>query len=98
MTWHRQSGSNPIYRTATHRQAREQLLKAYRPGDPCCLCGGPMWPPTSQLHADHHPGTGEYRGLAHATCNRSDGARRGNLVANMTKIIGWVRPTTAARW
>lgn len=44
-----------------------------------------MWPPTSNLHADHIPGTDQYRGLAHGTrcetcgkrCNQSDGARRG---------------------
>ncbi|MGZ4573385.1 MAG: endonuclease domain-containing protein [Mycobacteriaceae bacterium] len=53
------------------------MLKAYRPGDPCCLCGQPMYPPTRDLHADHDPATGGYRGLAHAQCNVSDGARRG---------------------
>ena len=30
------------------------------------------------LDLDHRPGTDQYRGLAHAHCNRSDGAKRGN--------------------
>lgn len=80
------SGTSPTYRTAQHRQARAALLKAYQPGDPCCLCGHPMWPPTRTLHADHDPYTGGYRGLAHGStpcdvcglrCNVVDGARRG---------------------
>jgi hypothetical protein len=51
------SGSSPTYRSATHKKARAAMLAAYRPGDPCCLCGHPMWPPTSTLHADHDPAT-----------------------------------------
>lgn len=68
--------ANAVYRTRTHRLARAAMLKAYTPGDPCCLCGAPMYPPTSELHADHNP-AGGYRGLAHARCNVRDGARRG---------------------
>lgn len=85
MPFSRRSGSAPIYATPAHRKARAALLKAYQPGDPCCLCGHPMWPPTRLLHADHIPGTDQYRGLAHGgrcqtcgkRCNQSDGARRG---------------------
>lgn len=73
------------YRTKEHRQARATLLAAYTPGDPCCICGHPMWPPTSNLHADHTPDGLNYRGLAHGTtpcqdcghrCNVRDGAKR----------------------
>ena len=81
------SGAQPKYRSKRHQQARAAMLRAYRPGDPCCLCGHPMWPPTSALHADHDPtDTTRYRGLAHGTtpcqdcgerCNVVDGARRG---------------------
>jgi hypothetical protein len=84
----RPPGTQAIYRTPEHRKARAALIKAYRPGDPCCLCGHAMWPPTSQLHADHDPADPRrYRGLAHGTtpcqdcgvkCNVSDGSRRGN--------------------
>lgn len=87
MPWSRTAGAAPIYRTAAHKRARAALLKAYRPGDPCCLCGHPMYPPTSQLHADHDPNDPtRYRGLAHGTkacptcgrrCNVLDGAKRG---------------------
>jgi len=77
MAWDRGAGTAPVYRTKRHRQARAAMLRAYQPGDPCCLCGHPMYPPTSNLHADHCPdcrgdgcaacaGTG-YRGLAHGT-------------------------------
>lgn len=86
MPWTPRSGAAPIYRTPQHKRARAALVKAFKPGDPCCLCGHPMYPPTRYLHADHLPGTTEYRGLAHGTapcqvcgkrCNVRDGARRG---------------------
>ena len=86
MPWDRTAGAAPVYRSTTHKKARAALLKAYQPGDPCCLCGHGMWSPTRYLHADHDPTTGGYRGLAHGTqpcqdcglrCNVVDGARRG---------------------
>jgi hypothetical protein len=74
------SGTKAVYRSAEHRHARARLLAAYQPGDPCCLCGRPMYPPTSGLHADHDPVNGGYRGLAHGGppyyCNQRDGSRR----------------------
>lgn len=74
-------GTQAKYRTRQHRLARAALLRAYQPGDPCCLCGLPMWPPTSTLHADHDPLNPEqYRGLAHATCNVRDAALRANAI------------------
>lgn len=93
MPWSKQSGSAPIYRTKQHRQARARLLAAFTPGDPCCLCHHPMWPPTRDLHADHIPGTNDYRGLAHGTrcptcgkcCNQVDGARRGRAKQGSTR-------------
>lgn len=75
---------NPKYRSARHKKARQQLLDRYTPGDPCCLCGEPMWPnedgTLSDLHADHEPGTDTYRGLAHALCNLRDGATRARAI------------------
>lgn len=94
MSFAKRKGAAPIYRTAKHREARAALIAAYQPGDPCCLCGHPMWPlpngKTSNLHADHIPGTDRYRGLAHGEpcdvcgvrCNQSDGARRGSARAS----------------
>lgn len=85
MPWTKRSGSAPKYRTSQHRTARARLIAAFTPGDPCCLCNHPMWPPTRNIHADHIPGTDQYRGLAHGSpcptcgvcCNQVDGARRG---------------------
>lgn len=94
MPFNTRGKSLPIYATPEHRKARAALIKAYRPGDPCCLCGHPMWPnpdgSTSNLHADHTPGTNTYRGLAHGApcptckkrCNQSDGAKRGRARQN----------------
>lgn len=76
-----------------HQAARAKLLKDHQPGDPCCLCGHPMWGPTRRIHADHLPGTDEYRGLAHGypcetcgrTCNQRDGAVRGNQLRGVIR-------------
>lgn len=86
--------SNPIYHTREHRQARRALIAAFNPGDPCCLCNHPMWPPTRNLHADHDPLDGGYRGLAHGTpcptcrqsCNAVDGARRGRARQTASRL------------
>ena len=59
-----------------HAAQRKAALSRYQPGDPCCLCGRPLGADTSRIHLDHNP-HGGYRGLAHAHCNVSDGARRG---------------------
>lgn len=83
-------GASPIYRTAEHRKARARLLAAFQPGDPCCLCGRPMYPPTRNLHADHDPRTGGYRGLAHGGppyyCNQRDGSRRGRARQDVIRM------------
>ena len=86
MPWDRRSPTNPIYRTPAHKRARAALLAAFTPGDPCCLCSHPMYPPTRNLHADHDPADPtRYRGLAHGTapcqtcgvrCNVRDGSVR----------------------
>lgn len=89
MAFARRKGAAAIYRSRKYLADRAALVAAFQPGDPCCLCGHPMWPlpdgRTSNLHADHIPGTSQYRGLAHGArcptcgrrCNQSDGARRG---------------------
>lgn len=83
-------GSAPIYAKPEHRRARAALLAAFRPGDPCCLCGQPMYPPTRNLHADHIPGTNQYRGLAHGGppyyCNQRDGSRRARARQNVIQM------------
>lgn len=83
---------------AAHTRARGILLAAFQPGDPCCLCGHPMYGPARLLDADHLPGTDQYRGLAHGAgacptcgkhCNRSDGGKR----ARARQAKGGSRPT-----
>lgn len=98
MAFRRDAKADAIYRSKAHRDARAALLAAFTPGDPCCLCGHAMYPPTRNLHADHEPGTNRYRGLAHGSpcetcgvsCNQVDGARRGRARQD-TK-------TTRLRW
>lgn len=87
MAWNRDAPAAAVYRTRAHKQARAAFIAQHRPGDPCCLCGHPMWSHPSKLHADHDPtDPNRYRGLAHGTepcqdcgqrCNVVDGARRG---------------------
>lgn len=62
-----------------HARERRRVKKAVDAGQvDCCLCGHWIEPGTP-WHLDHVPGTTDrYRGAAHASCNTSDGARRGN--------------------
>ena len=57
-------------------QATRRALLADAYGRPCVLCGRPMLP-GQDLDLDHAPDGSGYRGMAHATCNRADGGRRG---------------------
>ena len=68
-----------------HAQARKAALARYTPADPCCLCHRPLGANTRRIHLDHHP-NGGYRGLAHAHCNISDGARRGRARQTSTQL------------
>lgn len=59
-----------------HQQLRKQLLpSAY--GKTCHFCGKPMLP-GQPLDLDHTDDGSSYRGMAHASCNRADGARKTN--------------------
>lgn len=61
-----------------HRRARDGMRIIVNAGRAtCCLCGEPIAPGTP-WDLDHEPGTDRYRGAAHASCNRSEGAVRGN--------------------
>lgn len=95
MPWARNQGTAPLYRTTKYRNDRANLIAAFTPGDPCCLCGHPMWT-TRYVEAQHNPGTDTLLGLAHGTrnhctvcgkrCNQVDGARRGRARQNVTRI------------
>lgn len=58
-----------------HRRIRAALLP-FAIGQPCPHCGEEMRADQA-LDLDHVPGTGLYRGMAHAFCNRQEGGRRG---------------------
>lgn len=65
----------------THRQARKHALANLKDGDPCCRCRQPMYRTHARhLDLDHSTDRTTYLGLAHATCNRSAGARWGNTL------------------
>lgn len=75
-----------------HQQIRKaELMRAY--GLPCHLCGEIMRP-GQKLHLDHTPDRTRYRGMAHASCNRKDGSRRG-AERRRGKPTTW---TTTRRW
>lgn len=90
------SGTDAIYRTPEHRRARAALLAQHYEGAPCCLCSGPMYGPTRNLHADHCPtcrghgcercGGAGYRGLSHGACNRRDGSVRARARQTATRL------------
>jgi hypothetical protein len=66
------------YYGGRHQRIRAALLQeAY--GSLCGLCGRPMLEGQA-LDLDHTADRAGYRGMAHASCNRADGARRGNLM------------------
>lgn len=83
-------------------------IARWRPGDPCVLCHLPMWQrwtttrtgrKVSAIELDHTPDRAGYRGLAHAHCNRSDGARRGNSMRGQRRAAAkaaGTRPQTAS--
>lgn len=61
---------------AEHVAIRAALLpEAY--GTRCTHCSDYMWP-HQELHLDHTEDRTAYRGIVHASCNASEGARRGN--------------------
>jgi hypothetical protein len=67
---------------ADHQADKKRLLAQHRDGDPCWRCGGPMYK-WQALDRDHvvDRALGGATGpavLAHASCNRSAGARLGN--------------------
>ena len=68
---------------ARHVQVREQLLAAFRPGDPCAICSKPMmrrWKivngrQVSAVDLAHTEDRTGYKGLSHRECNRATSKR-----------------------
>jgi hypothetical protein len=63
----------------SHVAERKRRVASFQPGDPCAECGQPMEAPAELLDVPHDHVNGGYKpGLAHASCNRADGASRSN--------------------
>lgn len=92
------TAARPVY-DRKHRNARERALATMRDGQPCGRCGRPMhaW---QALDLDHHDGDPtKYRGLAHAHCNRSAGATKGNRARGLRRhATRRVQAVQVPRW
>jgi hypothetical protein len=65
------------YRGA-HDRLRKQWARQVEAGTACCARCGFLIMPGESFDVDHaDDGSGEYIGVAHSSCNRSAGARRG---------------------
>jgi hypothetical protein len=86
----------PVY-NHQHNQAARAAKAAMTEGQPCCLCQRPMYS-TQRIDLDH-ASRDTYRGLAHAHCNRSAGATKGNRTRGRRKHTRQTppRPVIASR-
>ena len=66
-----------------HKQLRAQLLP-YAYGRLCHFCHRPMMP-GQPLDLDHTDDRSSYRGIAHSTCNRRQGAEITNAAKRSKK-------------
>ncbi|MGW7303932.1 hypothetical protein [Streptomyces sp. NPDC054829] len=78
-----------------HQKQRARLLADLVPGEPCEVCGEPMYP-EQDLDADHEQaralgGTRATR-LLHASCNRRLGAQLGNRLRSGQAAAGALPP------
>lgn len=99
MPWAKRKGTAALYTDPAYLKARRELVKAFKPGQPCCLCGHPITT-ARYVEAQHIPGTKRLQGLCHGTnnrcptcgrrCNQVDGAKRGRARQN--------KRTTQLRW
>ena len=76
-----------------HQAERRRRLATWKPGDLCARCGLPMYGPASRIDLGHTADRTAYTGLEHRSCNRAEGARRGN---RMRGAVGVWR--TARQW
>jgi Pyruvate/2-oxoacid:ferredoxin oxidoreductase delta subunit len=76
-----------------HKNARREMLAAFRPGSPCVRCGHPMWYPREKIHLDHSDDGKQYLGFSHgdpcSVCGeRCNEASAGRKWAAMRKAAG----------
>jgi hypothetical protein len=69
MPWDRRAPTAALYRSRQYQRDRAALIAAFKPGQPCCLCGHPITT-ARYVEAQHQPGTTILVGLAHGTKNR----------------------------
>ena len=89
--WARRGSTEQRGYGTAHRAERKRRLAMFRPGDPCARCGLPMYGPAERIDLGHTADRTAYTGLEHRSCNRGEGARRGN------RMRGAVRQWQAAR-
>lgn len=74
--------TTPKYATRQHREQRAHWKPIVEAGqadcsEPICLMGDRWIQPGTPWDVSHDPTGTEYIGPSHATCNRTEGARRG---------------------
>ncbi len=87
--WARKGSTEQRGYGTAHRAERKRRLDRWRPGDPCARCGLPMYGPASMIDLGHTPDRTAYTGLEHRSCNRGEGARRGNRMRGATMAQPW---------
>ena len=84
MPWDRRQPTDPKYRTAEHRRERARWVREMQTQgyllcqQPVCVEPSRVITPNTRWHAGHADDGVNYIGPVHATCNRQDGAKRGN--------------------
>ncbi|MFA7267256.1 MAG: hypothetical protein WC054_13185 [Candidatus Nanopelagicales bacterium] len=79
-----------------HPKIRAALL-ASAIGQPCHFCGKPMLP-GQRLDLDHTVDGSAYRGMAHMTCNRRDGGKRGRAAQLRSQRAAHADPGPSRTW
>jgi len=82
---------------SAHQKKLRQALANWKRGQPCAQCGQPIWciyaliwqdgitRKISTVDLGHTPDRSGYIGLTHRSCNRSEGAIRGNKTRGQAK-------------
>jgi len=80
-----------------HQHELKRWFAQWKPGDPCAQCGQPMWVRwitewrngreyrVSMIDLGHNADRSGYIGLCHRSCNRREGAVRGNQQRRQAK-------------
>jgi hypothetical protein len=58
-----------------HQRLRQELLDAFRPGQPCARCQLPIWTKADAQLGHDDQDRSRYRGLEHVACNEATSGR-----------------------